>query len=86
MEGGCTDAQGLAEGQDRVSISGCWDAPAVADWVDAAEHPHGLRSVPDRISEHPLDPWRKVVTWLAITASIRIACLMRDGFPACFAV
>ena len=59
LEGGCGLTQGLAEGEDWVPAGGCGHAPAVADGVDAAEHPHGLRSVPDRVSQHPLDPWRK---------------------------
>ena len=79
VEGGCRDAQGLAEGQDRVSAGGCGHAPAVAYRVDAAEHPYGLRSVPDRVPQYALDPWREVSTHLAPVGLHSLTCISKLG-------
>lgn len=53
-------AEGVAEGEDWVPPGGCRHAPAMAHGVDAAEHTHGLRRVPDRVPQHQLGAWRTV--------------------------
>ena len=70
-------AEGVAAGQDGVPAGGRRHAPAVGDGVDAAEHPHGLRGIPDGVPQPALgarvqvrvDGWHAGCTTLSVAGS-----------------